>query len=524
MKKSTLLRGIITVAVCALAPAALTGASSARAATLTVTSLKDSGHGSLREAIANAAAGDKITFRVKGTITLTSGALMITKDLDIEGPGPCMRDRDKVKGHHDRDSDGLTISGNHASRVFVIANGNVTIARVTIADGLADGNAPMIASVGGGILNFASLTLAHDVLSDSQGLGDSSQAPLGIPGAGAGGGVGNFGALAIIASSFTGNLAQGADGISGLFAGLGTGGALLNFGEAQIAASQFMGNVAQGGNRCSGPMYAGACTGGGIGNYGTLSITCSTFSQNQAIGGDDNSGALSGGGASGAIHTDGSGGGTVSLEARHSRFDHNQAIGGKGNSGFLSGLVFGGALHFGTAPGTINDCTLEHNEALGGAGVPGANGGEGDGGSLDADGLGSNVTVTDCTVEHNTALGGPGGLGGNGGGGAGGGLRSGDGAMLTVINTTVAHNQAQGGAGGAGGTGGNGWGGGLIAYQATLTLQGAIVSYNLALGGDPAGQGLGGGVYVYGPATFTFDPTTVIAKNHASTSNNNVGP
>ena len=71
--------------------------------------------------------------------------------------------------------------------------------------------------------------------------------------------------------------------------------------------------------------------------------------------------------------------------------------------------------------------------------------------------------------------------------------------MLTVMNTTVAHNHAQGGEGRAGGTGG------------------------MALGGGPGGQGIGGGVYHFGGA-YSADVTTVIEKNHASTSGDNVAP
>lgn len=56
------------------------------AATLTVTSLADTATGgTLREAIANAAAGDNINFAVSGTIALTS-TLTIDKDLTIDGP------------------------------------------------------------------------------------------------------------------------------------------------------------------------------------------------------------------------------------------------------------------------------------------------------------------------------------------------------------------------------------------------------------------------------------------------------
>ena len=53
------------------------------AATLTVTSTADSGAGSLREAIDLAGAGDTIEFLVAGTITLTTGPLVVTRDLTI---------------------------------------------------------------------------------------------------------------------------------------------------------------------------------------------------------------------------------------------------------------------------------------------------------------------------------------------------------------------------------------------------------------------------------------------------------
>src|SRR5262245_6901474 len=152
-----------------------------RADSLTVSSAADSGPGSLRAAIAAAQSGDTIRFdpRLAGqTITLTGGELAITKSLDIEGLGP----------------DQLTVSGNHASRVFDISGGvTVAIAGLTMTDGLADGSAPVLASTGGAILNFGALTLADDVLSNNQAVGDASTSPLGKPGRALGSGLANLG-------------------------------------------------------------------------------------------------------------------------------------------------------------------------------------------------------------------------------------------------------------------------------------------------------------------------------------------
>ncbi|MGC1322763.1 MAG: choice-of-anchor Q domain-containing protein [Candidatus Udaeobacter sp.] len=57
-----------------------------RAATITVTNTNDSGPGSLRQALAVAHDGDRITLAVSGTITLTSGGLQVTKNVTISGP------------------------------------------------------------------------------------------------------------------------------------------------------------------------------------------------------------------------------------------------------------------------------------------------------------------------------------------------------------------------------------------------------------------------------------------------------
>src|SRR5262245_34162841 len=77
--------------------------------TLTVTNFLDDGSaGTLRAAIAGAQSGNTIVFdsALSGqTITLTSGKLVLNKNLTIQGPG----------------ADQLTISGGGTSRVFEVA-------------------------------------------------------------------------------------------------------------------------------------------------------------------------------------------------------------------------------------------------------------------------------------------------------------------------------------------------------------------------------------------------------------------
>src|SRR5207344_965453 len=68
---------------------------STQAATITVTNTNESGAGSLRQAIADANDGDTIRFGVTGTITLSTGELLVDKSVNISGPG----------------SDNLTVAG-----------------------------------------------------------------------------------------------------------------------------------------------------------------------------------------------------------------------------------------------------------------------------------------------------------------------------------------------------------------------------------------------------------------------------
>ena len=101
-----------------------------------------------------------------------------------------------------------------------------------------------------------------------------------------------------------------------------------------------------------------------------------------------------------------------------------------------------------------------------------------------------------------------------------------DGSSVSLSGSTITHNEADGGKGGVGGNGGDGEGGGaFVGTGATLAVTGSTIAYNKAEGGvgvagGSNGQGEGGGVYHDG--TFTFDVTTVIAHNHASTSGDDI--
>src|SRR5262245_42195189 len=102
----------------------------------TVTTLNDSGAGSLRAAIAAAAVGEEITFSVSGTITITGTALAITQSVIITGPGMSTLAVSRTSG---------------SGLVFNITGGVNTISGLTISGG--SGNA------GGNFSNTATTTV-----------------------------------------------------------------------------------------------------------------------------------------------------------------------------------------------------------------------------------------------------------------------------------------------------------------------------------------------------------------------------
>ncbi len=358
--------------------------STAQAATNTVTTLADGGAGSLRQAIADSAADDTIHFAVTGTITLTSGELVITNSLTIAGPGAAS----------------LAVSGNSASRVFNIRDpsATVTISDLTIRDGKsADGidgdqwtGGPALSpgGDGGGILCLGSLTLERcHVAGNSTGRGGWSNFthdPVGYEGTagGSGGGVFCSNNLTAMACTFSGNTA-GHGGVGGdvLLGGYdtqggsggagGSGGGICARGAVTLISCTFAANTA--GNGGSGG-YAGdhaghgggGGSGGGLCVSGAVSVVACTFATNAAGhgGGGGGMSAQCGNGGQG-----GSGGGISAAAgtpalALNSLFVQNRAgTGGtKGTYEYGNPGVDGAA---GTGFDLAGDWTSEGHNLLG---------------------------------------------------------------------------------------------------------------------------------------------------------------
>src|SRR5688572_22912477 len=211
----------------------------------TVTSTADDGPGSLREVIASAGPGETIDFAVSGTITLTSGELVIDKDLTVQGPGSGI----------------LTIQrssdpGTPDFRILRVQTASLSLSGLTMNNGRAD--------YGGGLFNdYSSVVLMHDVILS----GNSAT--------GAGGGLYNDGMLALEDSALTGNSVEALDDY-GAF-----GGGLANWGDiAWMDRCLFQGNSASGGSG------AGGGFGGALNNSSTIwSMNGGVLEGNSADGG-----------------------------------------------------------------------------------------------------------------------------------------------------------------------------------------------------------------------------------------------
>jgi hypothetical protein len=280
------------------------------------------------------------------TITLTGGALAITRPLTIAGPGPTI----------------LTVSGNSSDRVFVVGqiwspNPSlvVAISGLTIAGGSATVGST---NYGGGLLNFGTLAVSNSVFSGN------------TAGSSGGGAVYNVGALTLTNDTFTGNSVT-----SG-----GAGAGVNNIGSAtlQVNHCNFTGNSATAGGSGAGLANSGTATitgstftggsatsnGGGIFNSveGSLTITASSFTSNTASsdgGGIDNDGTLTVSACLFANNTSASEGGGI---------DSSGTIVGVTNSTFYGNIAGsrGGGISS-TGPVQVTSSTLTGNRAVSGS-------------------------------------------------------------------------------------------------------------------------------------------------------------
>ena len=362
-----------------------------------VTSLADSGAGSLRDTIAAAPAGDTITFDLSGTIALTSAELVIDKALTIDGSGQ-----------------NITISGGGALRVFNVDDGNATADKQVVLQNLTivNGFVPVAATPnsGGGVRNVELLEIRDSTISGSF--------------AANGGGASNVddGDFTATNVNFVNNMAYYG------------GGGFRNFasGTARINGGEVRGNTAGTTNASTYSSF-----GGGLLNTGNMTVDGTTIADNTVDHTDlANYGAFGGG-------ISNTGGGTTTIQ--------NGTI--TGNLGEL-----GGGLHAGNGMTDVSTTNVEaanmanrgggvlvsgsleftggairNNASL--ADVVGAGGATPNGGGLSA---GANTTTLIDGTE----------LSGNNTAGRGGAIYAAtfgtaDASTLTVKNATIVGNTAE---------------------------------------------------------------------------------
>lgn len=455
--------------------------------------------------------------------------------------------------------EGSTITGNTAVGGAGIANvytfhldqinGNPVLPLVPasvmdIRDSSIDGNQAV--SLGGGVLNLGSLNVAASSVNRNtaqEGAGisndptgvmtitnvlveeNSAESPQGAEETAAnvgGGGIRNYGALQIVSSSISHNMASGLSEVD-------YGGGILNLGSLEIIEnSQINANHSKTGggiyNTLTGTLTLQSSTvlsntalysGGGLVNNGKSTLVGATISGNEVMGVENAKGVLVGGEGGGIINRTPEGKEETTIEIIDSVIVDNTSItaGGLANAGQMTitrtqirgnsaQRLAGGIFNFSTVEGkreilgatlSLVESTISDNRAgVNGGGLYNValaylidstiadNSAAGDGGGVFNTG---GVGIRSSTIRGNSAL------GDNGGGGIYSVGKTGSSSAVVILNSTLMENSASNA------------GGGLHTNNDTL-LTNVTVSNNTA-------AELGGGINVDSSGRITVTNVTL---------------
>jgi hypothetical protein len=332
-----------------------------RAATLTVTTLNDTGIGSLRDAISNALAGDTVVFApgLTGTILLFGGTINLTRNITIIG------------------NPGIILDGRDAAVIFATsANITVRLDNLILQRGLGSDGGAMNSSAAltlnnctirnnhatnrGGALfinnagSTSSLTMNNTTIRDNEAAGEgggifdlglqastiTSSLIAGNMSGGLGGGIRHVSGqtLTINSSTITGNQIANTASLSG--GGIASQSAVLNINDSTIS-----GNKAH---------FAGGIYISDIGQPATLNLTRSLVAGNTAVsdgGGMFVFGAkvnslnstfahnLAGAGTGGGISIQNSGAGTAGVDLINNTIAYNRSVTNGGGITLISGVL-----------------------------------------------------------------------------------------------------------------------------------------------------------------------------------------
>ena len=314
------------------------------ATTRTVTSLGDGGAGTLRDAVMASDNGDTINFSVIGAISLTSGSLMIEKNITISGPGANSLEVTRTAGVFGI----FIINGGFSNNGLIVSISGISVTNGHSSDAVYSG---------GAILSHAAILTVTDCAFDGN-TADIYGGAIYIGG----------GTATVTRCSLNNNTTTGA--IDGDISFGAIGGAIFNLGTLTVSDSSFAGNFAGSQVLTTNPDTAPAL-GGAICNESVATVTGCTFSQNGVYGFQEARG--------GAIC--------------NNVFNQNTTLTVR-NCTMLSNSVqsetsaVGGGISNVNAFVTMSNCTLSNNSASNGGGVYNYN---------------ADFTLRNCTLSGNSA-------------------------------------------------------------------------------------------------------------------------